>query len=680
MSEEKRDISPFEFHTNLRAEEHNSQFVMDCPFCGGEQKFYFNSEYQWDCKRGSCGKSGNVYQFIRNIYDMFDNVTKSAEILATVRGLPREYFVKNGIKHNDLNGSFLIPAFKHDKVHNLYKAIQKKEFDKTKGDWVDKWLILATPGIDHMLIHWLETSNDTLWIGEGHWDKVAGDAIIGNTNPITMMNVPGAGVWKPAWCEALADKDIVFMYDNDKKGQAGFERVILQQIAKSPHKPKSISYLAWPEGLPDGYDLNDVYKEHRRQSFKWIQEHIKPYSAPENAVVVKTTIETIKADTSCDSFDKLLDMFKSLYHVTPDMEMALACLLASAYSINIEGEQLWYKIIGPPGCGKTTLAKMMSSSDRVVLRSTFTGLFSGWKDDSDEDASMVPLITNKMLVVKDADALLRQPNVERIFSELRDFYDKDSSTQYKNRVHNDYRNIRCTMVLCGTNVLRRADSSFLGERFLDLELGITRDDEERIKYKMLEKSEMVAFAENQLPPDTPLMAASKGFIDHHLLNRTASIRPSQQVKDSIYILSTLISQMRTKVDRDSMGKGEVTFTPVVEVPSRLIGQLMKLAICLPVVTGNDKLVMPAIRKIAKDIIDPTSSRFKISQILCDGYFNRDTIVENVEMSRTSVTRFLDDLRHLNFLDIEFRSSSVGRRRAFMTMREDIKKSMKTLGL
>ena len=51
------------------------------------------------------------------------------------------------------------------------------------------------------------------------------------------------------------------------------------------------------------------------------------------------------------------------------------------------------------------------------------------------DASLIPLIAGKTLIVKDADALLRQKNVEQIFSELRDFYDKDSSTFYKNMVY-----------------------------------------------------------------------------------------------------------------------------------------------------------------------------------------------------------------------------------------------------
>lgn len=684
MTEEpKRKTSIFEFHTGYRAEQHGEQFIMDCPFCEKENKFYFTDNNLWDCKSGPCTAhkmSGNQYEFIRKLYDKFDNATVTAQDIATIRGLPRDVVAQFGIKYNHINNSYLIPTRKNGKIYNLYKAVEKRVFVESTNTYVDKFTIMASPSIEHMLMDWPETSEDELWVVEGHWDRIAAQAIIGSNKPITITSVPGAGVWKPSWCEVLAEKNVVFIYDNDQKGMAGFERVILKEIAHSKWKPKSIRYMSWPDGTPPGYDLNDLYRDKHRASYGYIQQNLKPYSAPENTVVVKSTIETIAPDKSCNSFNELISRFKENYHVTPDMEMCLACLLASVYSIKIDGEQLWYKVIGPPGSGKTTIAKMMSSSDQVVLKSTFTGLFSGWKDDSGEDASMVPLISNKMLVVKDADALLRQPNVERIFSELRDFYDKDSSTQYKNKVANDYRNIRSTMVLCGTNALRRADSNFLGERFLDFELRLTRDDEDKIKMKMMEKAERYAFSDDTSPADTPLLASAKGFIDFHLLDRKVETKMSDKTRKLIWDVATLVAKLRTKVDRDTMGKGEVTFAPTTEVPSRLMGQLVKQAICLPVVTGDDRFVDASIKKVCTDILDLTSRRHKICQILMEGYFNIQSISENTGYRPETTARELDDLRHLNLLDIEMRRISPVKKQAFMTLREEIKDSMIKLGI
>ncbi len=612
---------------------------MDCPFCDKPDHFFFNGEHLWDCK--VCMKSGNLYSFLKFIYNQFDNLVKTSHFISDLRDLPVDPIQRNGIKFNPLNGSYLIPTFKLGKLNNLYKVALIK----------DKWTILATPTIEHTLFNWNETNEDTIWICEGHWDKIAGDAIVAS-NGISCIAVPGAGVWKDAWCEVIAEKDIVFCYDNDSSGRQGFEKVIVGHIAKSQYKPKSISYLEWPTDKPKGYDLNDCYKEHRRAAFGKIKEWIKPYTHPEGMVVVKQTIETVEADKSCDSFDKLLTKFKDVYYTTEDMELGLLFVLSSIYSTKIEGEQIWIRLIGPPGSGKTTIAKAVSGSERVVLRSTFTGLFSGWKDDDDEDASLIPIIAGKTLIVKDADALLRQPNIERIFSELRDFYDKDSSTQYRNRVSHDYRNIRSTMVLCGTNVLRRSDSAFLGERFLDYELKVTENEKNQIARKMLERSMQVAANSSTTTPEMPVIAAAKGFIDHHLLDKECTIMLGPRTQSNILLLASIAGQLRTKVDREKFGQRDITFEPAIELPTRLIGQLTKLCVCAPVVLGEATVpekVHKLLYKVVRDIIDPSSPRLRICKELSKDYLSRDQLVALTDLSISKVTQELDDLRALKLV-------------------------------
>jgi ribosomal protein L37AE/L43A len=665
--------SLFEFHTGFKRKHDDEQSVMDCPFCEKEESFWFNKDGLWDCKAGRCKKSGNAFVFIREMYALFDNVTSTAELIRDLRGIPTEYTRENGLKFNTLTNSVMIPCFKHDKVHALYKAVKNNE---------DKFTIYASPkegGIEHALMHWPETTNDIIWVVEGHWDKLAADAIIGHRNPITAIAVPGSGVWKPGWCEILEGKHVCFMYDNDTSGRTGYERVIIKEIAKSRFKPKSIQYLHWPPGTKEGYDLNDLYRDHKRQSFNFIDDHSKTFATPENSVVVKETIETVPADPSCDTWDKLVAKFKEAYYVTPDMEMCLAALLASIYSLKIDGEQLWYKIIGPPGCGKTSLAKIISACEQVILRSTFTGLFSGWKDESEDDASLAALIVNKALVVKDADALIKQPNVSQIFSEFRDFYDKDSSTQYKNRIHHNYRNARSSMLLFGTNILRRTDHSFLGERYLDYELRVSERDKIEIKKKVRQKATQMA-----LFPDTPsldlsVQSACKGFVEHHLMNKSITSALPADEEDFIDRISTLVASMRTDVDRDMGGRGEVTFSPVVEVPSRLIGQLMKLALIIPIVTGDKRYSDRLITKIAVDIIDPTSNRFQIVRQLRDGWFSREQLVEATGIPKTTVTRVLDDIRILKMVDIKYSASGVGRKRMDLTLNDNLKENITLLG-
>jgi len=574
-------------------------------------------------------------------------MTKACEIVSEVRDIALSHVLKFKLVWNPLNNTLLYPTYSHDKINNIYKIVMENRDGNTK------LIPFATPGSEHTLINAPESCTDNLWIAEGHWDRIALEQIISSHPDITATAVPGCGVWKKSWTNYLDGKNVVFLYDNDNAGRTGFEKIILKNIATSNQKPKSVRYLKWPEGLESGFDINDLLRQEKRTSFAFIEKNLSTYETDNSTVIVKTTIESVAPNKEVDTFDKLLAEYQRVYHTTEDMKLGLLLVLTSLYSLNIEGEQLWLRVIGPPSCGKTTIAKTVGASERTVLKSTFTGLFSGWADDSDEDASLIPIIANKLLMVKDADALLQQPNIEKIFSELRDFYDKDSSTQYKNRIKRDYRNIRSGMVLFGTNVLRRSDQSFLGERFLDFELRISKRDKIAIEEKVLQRSIDVALDASNIPPETPVQAAARGFIDFHLLERRMTHAPSPQMRDTVLKRARLAALMRTKVDREMFGRGDITFQPVPELAARLIGQYMKVAMCAPIVLNTseaEKQTIKLINKITYDIIDPTSSRFKVCQDLLEGWFTRDALVESTGLSQTIVTRELDNLRALNLVD------------------------------
>ncbi len=650
-------ISPFEMHTGFPCKEsgHDNK-ITTCPFCEKEDHLYFNkTTFLWDCK--VCGASGNALEFIRQLYDEFDNKTSTAQELAEQRGIPAPHFNRLGFKFNTINNSYLIPTYKHGKISQLYKAFQV--YNPDKGNMV--WRILATSGIKAQLFNYPDACADTMIVAEGHWDRVAAEAIIG-TKDMCAIAVPGANTWDDdEWTRVLSEKHVIFCYDNDDAGMAGMERVIIKSIGKSPQKPKSVSYVKWPKDLPPGFDLNDAYRKFGKATWGQLEKWIVPYEAPSTVSIIKTTIETVSEDYSCDSYDKLLETFKTVFYTTPDMEKGLALVLASIYSVRNPMEQLWIRLIGPPSSGKTTIAKTVSGSDRVKLMSTFTGLYSGWKDDSDDDAGLIPEISGRTLVVKDADALLRQANVEKIFSELRDFYDKDASVQYKNRVKHDYRNIHCTMVLCGTNSLRRADNAFLGERFLDFELRLSDDDRNKISKRAIENTVRAITSGDSNTLETAVISAGKGFITH-MMKRDLKTKLDDKTLDYIDRLSKLACALRSKVDRDMGGRGEVTFTPVTESPARLAGQLTKLCLVLPVVFNveiPDERTHHILFKVVRDIIDPSSNRYRICMELVEGWHSAQQLYIATDISTPVLSRELSDLKHLEIIDIKKEPSGTG---------------------
>jgi len=641
----------FEFHTGLKVNSTNQiQSTMDCPFCLKENHFYFNpTNFMFDCK--VCSKSGNAITFLRLWYETFDNLTKTSHALSEIRGIPVQYFQEAGIQYNQYNGTYILPTYKNGKINNLYKISPEndpetgKEFLKSR----------CSPGMESTIFNWDQEWHPTIWVCEGWGDKLAAEYIT-RDQAISCIGVPGANIWDTKWLEILSGKNIVFLYDNDDAGKIGFETVILKHIANSQNKPKSISYLEHID-KKKGYDVNDYLKDYGKTTFQEISAHIKPFKVAETVIIVKTPVETIMEDKDCDTFDKLLIHFKELYYTTPDMELGLLLMFISIYSLKLEGDQVWVKMIGPAGSGKSTILKAISACDRVVLRSTLTGLFSGHTKDGEEeneDHSLIPIITGNMLGVKDADALLQQPNIARIMSEFRDFYDKDSSTQYRTGKHHDYQNRRCTVTLCGTNALRKLDNNFLGERFMDFELHLTREERKHITEKSLQNAMSVAMRQDANIPDMSIMAAAKGFANHLSTREPIGDIP-QELQNNILTLTELASKLRTKVDRARFGN-EITFAPIVEVPSRLIKQLIKVAMCCPVVLGEKTYGPTAKRlvyKIVRDIIDPKSIRYRICNLLSYNHMTGPEIADAMgyEKNRTPIYTELDNLRALEIAEI-----------------------------
>lgn len=604
--------NPFKFHTGIEySDAGNNQLRGGCIFCDHEHNFYIDSNnWQWDCK--SCQRKGNLYTFLNSIHALM--LPDPVRILADERSIPYIYFQNNNIRYNQFLSNttyhvFCIPTYnKAGSLNNLYKVIPHPEKP-------GKRLILCTPTLSPTLFNQVASSHQEVWLLEGHWDKLAGEAITAPRN-ITCYGWPG-NAFKASWINDFAGKDLCIFPDHDKVNpksgtRAGEEELkhIISLIDKASVKPKSIKVIKWPEGTPEGFDVNDVLRAQGPNSYSFLTSNLVPYEA--NLKLLDHPI--ITGDESCDSFDKLLADCASTYYFTPDMELLLLLLISSIYSLKIDGEQMWLRIMGPPGSSKTTLARIVGSSEKTIMRDTFTGLLSGWKDDQAQDASMIPLVADRALIVKDADAMLQQPNVSQIMSELRAFYDKQIAVTYRNRINYDYSNIRSTFIFNGTHTLRDMDNTSLGERFIDFELHVTDRDRLAIAQRVLANQKSIA--KTHTSPETRLQERAKGFIDGHLLARddTADLGPKED--NAILELGSLISYMRATVQRDH--RGRIKYKPYPEVPSRIVGQLTKTFQCAPAVF-NTQHVPPEVHKVVRhsvrDIINVHSLRYKICNIL-----------------------------------------------------------------
>ena len=274
--------------------------------------------------------------------------------------------------------------------------------------------------------------------------------------------------------------------------------------------------------------------------------------------------------------------------------------------------------------------------------------------------------------MKDADALLRQPNIERIMSELRDFYDKDSSVRYGNRQHFSYQNIRCTFIMLVTQVLRRSDQSFLGERTLTIEMDVSPTDKEAISRMMMQRSLSVALGERD-NPEEKIMSSMKGWINH-LRDRKIDSTIPVEFQEMVFRLCSLTALLRTQVDRDFRGNLQSPAMP--ELPTRLIGQCITAALSLCAVFGENKPteeIYRILKKVLKDTVNPRSHRFLLCDIMIDNPgITANTLLEASRLDKNVVGNEIRDLVELNFVKVaKVEGGSPGYKVNGYTLRDEI---------
>lgn len=580
------------------------------------------------------------------------------------RGITYETFTRNGVKFNPKNSSFIIPTY-NDKgnLNYLYKVIQLPN---------GKRQILNTPSVDPTLFIDYKHLHKTIWLCEGLWDKMAAEDIIGPARSITAAGFPGS-TFKQNWCNILADATVFILGDNDEAG-VKIGDMISSKLSQSPQKPKKVHVLRWSEDTPPKFDINDVLKTHKTDAYTFLEKHF----IEQESTVISASKSDIVADISCLTFNDLCGACSEVYHFTSDMRMLLHLLITCLYSLKIEGEQLWVRVIGPPGSSKTTIAKIVGASEQTLMRSTFTGLLSGWKDDDPNDASLIPMIKGKALIVKDGDALLQLPNVQQILSQLRDFYDKFISATYLNRVSYEYDNIRSSFIFCGTHSLRNMDNAALGERFLDFELRVAEEDRAAIARCSFETA--VKEATTGISVEPAIAAKAKNLIDNIILNYEGVATIHDDDKHAIDVFGNVIAYLRAKVERNRVG--EIAYRPLPEVPSRIIKQMVKLFQCAPMIIGknepNDEVIHLG-KKLTLDIVDTSSYRYKLAHFLsvCPQQ-SMGQLIEATELPPKIVERELDNMRALEMLAIATQWSSPGVTVRKVSLRPDIEHQIQEL--
>lgn len=297
--------------------------------------------------------------------------------------------------------------------------------------------------------------------------------------------------------------------------------------------------------------------------------------------------------------------------------------------------------------GKTLLLQSIGQTHRTHFESSLgpKTLVSGQKGDY--DPSLLPRLIGRTLVVKDWTELLTMPSQdqEQVISVLRGAFDGRYEKSYGNGMVRTYpgpnsphRTCYFSLIAGVTHSIYKNDRSDYGERFLRFE--IKADEvEDQIRRALSNVREKV-YPEFSLRPIANAFLARK--VDPENLPSMPKIMESRLVG-----LATIISFIRSRVERH---QGRLIYRPVLETPTRLAMQLLRLSRFLAFVYGKSSVDDQCYRLVKKVALDTCYGWHRDAFLVLMEHDKKgiefDQIVNLAKIEKTQAHRCLNDLLSL----------------------------------
>ena len=697
-SEKKNFLRAFTFHgVQFHREGGTGHQVADCPFCGKEDHFHANAQTgQWDCKR--CGESGNLYTFLAKVWAAAVKPNPKAvnHPLATRRSLPFEAFVLP--RYWPLNDTWIWPVYNIEGKLAGLRAVLAPDSKSPPMQTAETSLHLISPALLPLPELLAKHPDAPVYLCEGDWDAFALQALTSRSGFAITAGVPGANTFKPEWAAQFVGRDITLLYDNDDPGRAGMEKAarILSEA-----RPSSLKVIAWPNKKPyskDGFDVNDFvslkYKQHGKKlgyagiardclnellSFTQTKDDAMKKTAPKDSAKESKEPKELKEPKESKAskvtesstpapepapqvnpdrkpgkalpFQKLLNEYRKVYHVTKTMDEAIAIMLASAFSIRIPylpDAPVWIFMVSPSGGGKTIFLRSMELANLCKYESSLraTSLISGMELEDKSDPSLLPKLLGHCLVLKDFTEILDMPTQEQddVFKVLRGAYDGVVTRTYGNGERRDYKG-HMSLVSGVTGEIHAHSRTSVGERFLKYTLLGSVHDREKHIHEVIHRS----FSKEFLDKEIRLRNMVADFLDRPLPKSIP--KPPAWLMQQVVPLAQLSAYLRASVNRS--WRGDLAYRPEAEVGTRLAKQFLKLSISLAVTLGK-KTIDRSVYAIVERVALATAYGFNLDIIraLAQAHpkpLSKLEIVEHVGITESTLGRRLDDLMSLGLI-------------------------------
>jgi len=638
-----------------------NQATGDCPFCGKEDHFFINWEnLLWDCK--ACGEKGNFKTFLTKVNERNKKQlsVQLVRALAEERKLPDKAFAWVELGYHE--GQYTIA------VRDCNKGlIDLRMYRPGSRAMSTAGVKMGMFGLGEML----KAKAGTVYVCEGEWDTIAMQWLLEEAGkPGRAVCSPGANTFKPEWSDYFSGKDVKVCFDNDKAGMEG-ELVVLDRLAK---KTKSLRFLHWPQGFPNGYDLRDCISKYAvarsvpKKTYRRLESYMRDRPRLELSSFQEESLagaKTPEIDPSV-TIEDVFRMYDEYLHEPNRMGIEV-CMIASLASV-FDTDPVWLFLVAPPSSGKTAIISgfryLSQPHDTMALflsHITTHSLVSGMETKRGDPSVFGQLNGNKMaFFIKDFTTVvsMRDTDKEDIYAQLRDAYDGYTIKSFGNGVKREYNSLKFSLVAGVTELIYDESVNFqaLGERFGKINIGRGNDIE--FSRRAISKSMLTrdGFKEMEDKCARTVYSCVKNLA-RRAEEAGYKLPPvSKELEKAIIGISLYVSSMRGCVSRDRYKRELIKSAPYTETGIRFAKMLAAVAAVRAFMYGRDVAGLedlPLLRKIALDTVNQRDEEIIRSVY----YLNKDkhanpfkkNILEESRYTAYTVRCVLEDLCMLNVI-------------------------------
>lgn len=645
-------LKPFEQLGCDFDEQREKEIVGTCPFTNDERKFFVNFTNQlWDAK--TAGLHGDLQGFFKdkcehNEQNILDKPIKLLE-LAWQRKLPAEAFEGYGIGWD--GEKYTIPIMDvRGNVTDVRRVYLKNKKLKLYGMSGGKVGIFNCDALTDS-----QLKEDPIYICEGEWDAIALNFLLRkNESPGFAVGMPGSNTFKMTWAELFRKRNVTVCYDNDEAGANG-EHTVLKRLS---NVCKSISFIRWPDDLPDKFDIRDwVSAGHKRKihskSLKKLLELRVGTPRISLKSDVKQDMEPPKARKQITKRADHKDLYETFStELKLENEDMLAIVMATVLANRLSGDPLWLLLVGNSGIGKTEFLTPLDGYEECLFTAEFTAhtLVSGMPSANGVDPSLLPKLDGMVLVVKDFTVILSMhPSArDEIFGQLREAYDGNYKKQFGNGLTREYES-SFGMIAAVTNKVDEFGSlhAGLGERFIKYRI---RAPKVSMENDIIMSAILKAGKEDNMRDNLRLAV-------HNFLDNTPDDEPviDMETAKRIASMAIVVSRLRGTVSVNEY-TGVQYSKATYEMGTRLAKQLVRLWKGLKMYADDSKLAIRLVRFVARgSVIDKRDEVVRnLAGFSADKPTGKDLASKCQGLSVSTVRRELEDLELLGITTREKR--------------------------